>query len=159
VYSCSLQWMQCMSLFLFLTSYTGCRYYDTFSSSSFLLASFFVGLKSTSSATRILVHVRLICRQDDRAFWVFLSWIQFFHFFLQRVDPNIRVRRAKEHLKLVREQGTVEKDPEKWWMRWNRLLWNYYPNFDFWSLVLFNFWVPKIPKIESWEIQKSKSSH
>ena len=38
-------------------------------------------------------------------------------------------------------------------------LWNFDPNFDFWSWGRFDFWVPKITKIESWEIQKSKLSH
>ena len=58
---------------------------------------------------------------------------------------------------VVGEQGKVEEYPQKWWMRLNGL-WNFNLNFDFWSSVLFNFWVPKIPKIESWEIQKLKLS-
>ena len=131
LYSCLLRWMGCMSLFL--TSPTG-WYHDTFSSSSSLsLASFFVGMPSTSSTTRILslLHLNSILP-----------------FFKEGSIQKSVCKERKNITKLVQEQGKDEKDPEKWRMRLNRL-WNFYSNFYFWSLVLFDFWVPKIPKIES----------
>ena len=65
---------------------------------------------------------------------------------------------VEDDTKLVGELGKAEEDPQKGWMKSNGL-WNFDPNFDFWSWGRFGFWVPKIPKIESWEIQKSKFSH
>ncbi len=58
---------------------------------------------------------------------------------------------VEEDTKLVGEWGKVEEDPENRWMKLNGC-WNFDPNFDFNSSVRLDFWVPKIPRIESWEI-------
>ena len=63
---------------------------------------------------------------------------------------------------ISRSVGKVEKYPQKWWMRFNRL-WNFYTKLRFLIFVtrrdLGNEDHETNPKIESWEIQKSKLSH